>query len=120
MFVFQFDLWTLIGFLVQVGLPLGVAWLATTSTPKSVQWTLTATVTALISLLTQAVAAHSSGQPFDLFQAGLTALAGLLISISSHFGWTASGIAGKAANARVKPAPIVTTTPTQISDGGSK
>lgn len=114
MFVFQFDLWTLLGFLIQVGLPLGVAWLGTTSTPPSVKWTLTASVTALISLLTEAVTAHSSGQPFDLFQAGLTALAGLLISVASHFGWTVSGINDKALQSRVKPDP----TPTP--DGGSK
>ena len=108
MFVFHFDLWTLIGFAVQCLLPLGVSWLATTSTPASVRWTLTATLTALISLLTAALSAHTSGATFDLFQAGLTALAGLLFSVAAHFGWTTTGVTDKVLESRVKTDPATT------------
>ena len=105
MIVYHFDLWELVGFVAQILLPLGVAYVSTTATPKSVQWILTASLTALISLLTNALSAHSSGAPFDVFQAGLTALAGLLISVSSHFGWTVSGVADKVLSARGRTKP---------------
>jgi hypothetical protein len=108
MFVFHFDIWILLGFLVQTVLPLGIGWLATTSTPASVRWTLTASLTALISLLTTALSAHASGAPFDVFQALLTTLTGLLLSVAAHFGWSNTSLLDRVLNARIKPTPANT------------
>ena len=96
MIVYNFDVWTLLGFLVQIALPLVIGVVSTKVTPENLKWTITAGITAVISLITSLLTAHDAHTSFDLFQAIITAVAGFLISVGTHFGvWTPTGIADK-------------------------
>ena len=115
MIVYNFDVWTLLGFLVQIALPLAVGVVSTKVTSEKLKWTVTAAVTAVISLITSLLTAHDAHTSFDLFQAIVTAVAGFLISVGTHFGvWTPTGVTAKILG-RFRKAPATPPAP-----GGTK
>lgn len=117
------DIWILLGFVVQFILPLLVGLVTTKVTAPDVQAILLAGLTLVVSVASNALSAHASGQPFDVVAALLQALAGFVVSVGAHFGlWkptgAASALLGKFRRAVVvpTPAPVVNVTGTVYSN----
>jgi hypothetical protein len=120
----HFDVWTALAFVLQFVLPLVVGLVTTKLTPGKDQFLLLAGLTAVVTLVTGALAAHDRNVPFDFVQGSLNAAAGFLVSVGSHFGiWRPSGataallaigsrpaaVAAPAASVAPDPAPAPTT-----------
>jgi hypothetical protein len=114
--VIHADIWILLGFVVQFVLPLLVGLVTTKVTAPDVQAVLLAGLTVVVSVASNALSAHASGQPFDIVAASLQALAGFIVSVGAHFGlWkptgAASAVLGRLRRAVVVPAPAPTPAP---------